>query len=67
MQFNTDFFVRLDESHIIKKIEMLDCYMSQGHRPFLSKQYVRDIARTRGLQIKQNYAECFEFIRGVSL
>jgi len=67
MQFSTDFFIKLDEEHISKKIKMLDCYESQGHRPFLGKQYVRDIARTRGLQIKEKYAECFEFIRGVSL
>ena len=65
MQFSTDFFVSLKQHHINKKIEMLDCYKSQQHRPFMCKQYVGDIARTRGLQIKAQYAECFELIRGV--
>lgn len=65
MQFSTDFFVKLEQNHINKKIEMLDCYKSQAHRAFISKQYVGDIARTRGLQVQSEYAECFELIRGV--
>lgn len=65
MQFSTDFFVKLEQKHIDKKIEMLDCYKSQAHRAFISKQYVGDIARTRGLQVQSEYAECFELIRGV--
>ena len=65
MQFSTDFFVKVEQRHIDKKIEMLDCYKSQAHRAFISKQYVGDIARTRGLQVQHKYAECFELIRGV--
>ena len=65
MQFSTDFFIKLEQRHISKKIQMLDCYKSQAHRAFISKQYVRDIARTRGLQVQHRYAECFELIRGV--
>lgn len=65
MQFSTDVFVKLEESHMEKKIEMLNCYNSQTHRAFVNKQYVEDIARTRGLQVQTRYAECFELIRGV--
>jgi LmbE family N-acetylglucosaminyl deacetylase len=65
MQFSTDFFVKLEKSHIDKKIHLLNCYKSQSHRAFINKQYVKDIARTRGLQVQAKYAECFELIRGV--
>lgn len=65
MQFSTDVFIKLRRKHINKKIEMLDCYKSQQHRAFVNKQYIGDIARTRGLQVGVKYAECFELIRGV--
>jgi len=65
MQFSTDFFIKLEQRHVDKKIELLNCYKSQAHRAFINKQYVGDIARTRGLQIQTKYAECFELIRGV--
>lgn len=64
-KFSTDVFVRLEKKHLNKKIKMLDFYKSQNHRPFMCKEYVFDIARTRGLQIQEKYAECFELIRMV--
>ena len=65
MQFSTDLFVKLDQRHIDKKLELLDCYKSQEHRAYIGKQYVGDIARTRGLQVQSEFAECFEVIRAV--
>ena len=44
---------------------MLDCYKTQGERVFMSKDYIYDIARTRGLQIGRKYAEAYEVIRAV--
>ncbi len=64
-QFKTDFFIKLENRHVENKIKMLSCYKSQMHRAFVNKEYVRDIARTRGLQVQSEYAECFELIRGV--
>ena len=64
-QFSTDFFVRLEQRHVEKKMKMLSCYKSQMHRAFINKEYIKDIARTRGLQVQSEYAECFELIRGV--
>ena len=65
MQFSTDLFVKLDKKHIKDKLALLECYKSQEHRAFINKQYVGDIARTRGLQVDAKYAECFEVIRAV--
>ena len=44
---------------------MLDCYKTQGERVFMGKEYIYDIARTRGLQIGKKYAEAYEAIRVV--
>lgn len=65
MQFKTDFFVKLEKHHMTKKNQILNCYKSQKHRAFMCKQYIDDIARTRGLQVGAPYAECFELIRCV--
>ena len=61
--FRTDVFVSLEKKHLELKIKMLDCYKTQGERVFMSKDYVFDIARTRGLQVGHKYAESFEAIR----
>ena len=64
--FSTDFFVSLEERHLQQKFKMLNFYKSQSHKAFVSKNYVYDIARIRGLYIQKKYAECFEMIRGVA-
>ena len=42
---------------------MLESYKTQGERVFMSKEYIYDIARTRGLQIGEKYAEAYEAVR----
>ena len=61
--FRTDVFVSLEKKDLELKFKMLDCYKTQGERVFMSKDYIFDMARTRGLQIDANYAECYEAIR----
>tara|TARA_Y100000361_G_C11109878_1_gene316958 strand:- start:316 stop:918 length:603 start_codon:yes stop_codon:yes gene_type:complete len=61
--FSTDVFVSLEKKDLDLKLKMLDCYKTQGERVFMSKDYVFDIARTRGLQVGHKYAESFEAIR----
>ena len=48
-----------------EKFKMLDCYKTQGERAFMNKDYIFDMARTRGLQIGSQFAECYEAIRVV--
>lgn len=63
--FKTQAFVPLTDSHIRKKLKALKCYESQQHREYLTEDYIRGLARTRGMQIKYKYAEAFEVIRWV--
>lgn len=65
LTFNTAGFVRLDNSHIEKKIEALNAYESQKHRTYLNANFIRSLATTRGVQINTSLAEAFEVVRWV--
>ena len=65
ISFNTVSFIPLDERHIEKKIEALQCYETQKYRSYLSEEFIRGLAKTRGTQIEVAYAEAFEVIRWV--
>lgn len=65
LSFNTACFMILEEKHILKKIEAVNQYKSQAHRPYANEEFVRALARTRGVQINTKYAECFEVIRWI--
>lgn len=63
--FDTDCFVQLDEAALEKKIEALTCYDSQSEKPYMTKESIVSIARTRGVSIGVPYAEAFEVMRWV--
>lgn len=63
LTFSTSCFVQLSERHIKLKCESLKEYASQKHRDYLSDEFIRSLARTRGVQIGCEYAEAFEVIR----
>lgn len=65
LSFNTACFMKLEERHILKKIEAVQQYKSQAHRPYANEEFIRSLARTRGVQINTLYAECFEVIRWI--
>ncbi len=65
ISFDTEAFNPLEERHIKKKIEALKCYKSQYHRDYLKPKNIKGLARTRGLQISQEFAEAYEVIRWV--
>lgn len=65
LAFDTDCFVRLDEAALKKKIEALECYGSQSEKPYMTKESIVSIARTRGVSIGVPYAEAFEVMRWV--
>jgi N-acetylglucosamine malate deacetylase 1 len=65
VSFEAQAFVPLKEKHIRKKMKALECYESQKHRQYLTEDYIRGVARTRGMQIKAEYAEAFEVIRWI--
>lgn len=63
LMFSTNCFVNLDEKHIDKKLKSLDCYISQMGRDYISADFIRSLARTRGGQMGRTYAEAFEVVR----
>lgn len=63
--FNTSSFVILDDKHVSKKVEALKEYMSQSHRSYCNEEFIRSLARTRGVQINAQYAETFDIVRWI--
>ncbi len=63
--FTTSSFVHLDEDYIKIKVNALQAYQSQAHRPYSDEDFIRSLARTRGVQIGSRYAEAFEIVRWI--
>ena len=65
IKFQAEAFIILSEGNINAKIEALDAYNSQKGRSYANEEFIRSLARTRGVQIGSRYAEAFEVIRWV--
>jgi N-acetylglucosamine malate deacetylase 1 len=65
LTFSTTSFIKLDKEHLSKKVCALDAYKSQKGRDYMSKDFIFSLAKTRGVQIGVDYAECFEVVRWV--
>lgn len=63
--FTTSSFVHLEEEFIQTKVNALKAYQSQAHRPYSDEDFIRSLARTRGVQIGTKYAEAFEIVRWI--
>lgn len=63
LTFNTQCFIKLNKEHIDAKIRALKEYHSQGKRDYLSEDFIRSLARSRGVQAGCEYAEAFEVVR----
>ena len=65
IEFKTEAFVILSEENINAKLHALDAYNSQKGKSYANEEFIRSLARTRGVQIGSRYAEAFEVIRWV--
>ncbi len=65
LSFTTNTFVTLSESNVQQKIKALNEYESQKTRSYLNADFIRSLAKTRGVQIAADYAEAFELIRWI--
>lgn len=61
--FNTSCFNHLSENHINIKIKALKEYKSQYQRSYANADFITSLAKVRGVQSGQQYAEAFEVIR----
>ena len=65
INFSSVMFIPLEERHIEKKIEALKAYTSQFHREYMNPEFIRGLAKVRGLQINRKYAEAMEVYRWI--
>lgn len=65
--FSTRAFVRLDERYMESKCDALAKYETQLRleRDYFDPEFVRGLARVRGVQIGSKYAEAFDVVREV--
>src|SRR4030095_1505992 len=61
----TNFFVRLTENNLAKKTESLKAYESQSDKNYMNPDFIRSLAKVRGVQANTMYAEAFEIYRWV--
>ena len=57
LTFSTNAFFFLEPRHLEAKLRSLRCYVSQLGREYVDEQFIRSLARTRGVQIGAEYAE----------
>lgn len=63
--FETSCLITLHPRHLDKKVKAIECYQSQKHRNYTSKEFIYGWARSSGVQINAEYAEAFEVVRWV--
>ena len=64
--FAYQWYVSLEARHIERKVAALEKYASQQHRRYANPEYVWNVARTHGINVNREYAECFQVYRIVA-
>jgi LmbE family N-acetylglucosaminyl deacetylase len=64
--FRTNFFMKISEKEVNKKIEALQSYQSQSHRNYMQQDFIRSLAKVRGVQCNSEYAEAFELYKVIN-
>ncbi|MFL6030508.1 MAG: PIG-L deacetylase family protein [Gaiellaceae bacterium] len=64
--FSYTAYVALEQQHVDKKVAALAKYESQQHRRYSDPEYIRNIARTHGINVNREFAEVFEVYRVVA-
>jgi N-acetylglucosamine malate deacetylase 1 len=63
--FSYQAYVSLQQSHVERKMAALAKYASQQHRRYCDADYIRNVARSHGINVNREYAEVFEVYRVV--
>lgn len=61
--FNNSAFVALTSAQVDKKIAGLTHYESQAFRRYATGEFIRGLAKVRGVQCNSEYAEAYEVVR----
>ncbi len=59
-------YFALAQHHVDRKVAALARYASQQHRRYANEEYVRNVARTHGLNVNREFAEVFQVYRVVA-
>lgn len=62
-EFKSNCHIKVDEKDIKNKIDALSLYESQKYKNYVDEDFIWSLAKVRGIQIKEKYAEAFEVIR----
>ena len=63
--FRRDAYVALEQHHLDAKVAALGHYRSQQHRNYANEEYIRNLARTHGIESGRELAEVFELYRWI--
>jgi N-acetylglucosamine malate deacetylase 1 len=64
-RFEQQAYVSLEQRHLDLKVAALERYRSQQHRHYANAEYIRNVARTRGIESGRELAEVFEVYRWI--
>jgi N-acetylglucosamine malate deacetylase 1 len=59
-------YFALEREHLDRKVGALERYASQAHRRYSDPEYIRNVARTHGINVNREYAEVFQVYRVVA-
>ncbi|TLP37784.1 PIG-L deacetylase family protein [Arcobacter arenosus] len=62
-EFKSNCHIKVEKEDIENKIKALDFYKSQKCKNYVDEDFIWSLAKVRGVQIKEKYAEAFEVIR----
>lgn len=64
--FSYQAYFALTQAQVERKIAALAKYASQQHRRYSDPEYIRNLARTNGINVNRDYAEVFQVYRVVA-
>jgi len=64
--FSYQAYFALTEAQVERKVAALTKYASQQHRRYSDPEYIRNVARTHGINVNREYAEVFQVYRVVA-
>lgn len=65
LTFNAGCYISLQEEELNLKCKAISAYKSQAHRPYANDDFTKSLAKVRGVQSGQQYAEAFEVVRWI--
>lgn len=63
ISFKTLCFSKVDEKQLATKVKSLEQYKSQAFRNYATEDFIKSLAKVRGVQAGSTYAEAFDVLR----